>query len=170
MQLIYKGGNMKVYIKNKIFSFGGGSSVVNENKEPVYNVKGRVFSVTKVKYVCDLEGKRLFKIRNKWFNFFVHKAYIYDENKKEIATVKDKWFNIKGEYFVLGYKDEIKIQGKFFGLTSQILKNGEVVGTIRRQVTIIADSFELEASEEDMPFLVALVIAIDNITDKKYKI
>lgn len=161
---------MKVYIKNKIFSFGGGSSVVNENKEPVYNVKGRVFSVTKVKYVCDLEGKRLFKIRNKWFNFFVHKAYIYDENKKEIATVKDKWFNIKGEYFVLGYKDEIKIQGKFFGLTSQILKNGEVVGTIRRQVTIIADSFELEASEEDMPFLVALVIAIDNITDKKYKI
>ena len=161
---------MKVYIKNKIFSFGGGSSVVNENKEPVYNVKGRVFSVTKVKYVCDLEGKRLFKIRNKWFNFFVHKAYIYDENKKEIATVKDKWFNIKGEYFVLGYKDEIKIQGKFFGLTSQILKNGEVVGTIRRQVTIIADSFELEASEEDMPFLVALVIAIDNITDKKCKI
>ena len=161
---------MKVYIKNKIFSFGGGSSVVNENKEPVYNVKGRVFSVTKVKYVCDLEGKWLFKIRNKWFNFFVHKAYIYDENKKEIATVKDKWFNIKGEYFVLGYKDEIKIQGKFFGLTSQILKNGEVVGTIRRQVTIIADSFELEASEEDMPFLVALVIAIDNITDKKYKI
>ena len=161
---------MKVYIKNKIFSFGGGSSVVNENKEPVYNVKGRVFSVTKVKYVCDLEGKRLFKIRNKWFNFFVHKAYIYYENKKEIATVKDKWFNTKGEYFVLGYKDEIKIQGKFFGLTSQILKNGEVVGTIRRQVTIIADSFELEASEEDMPFLVALVIAIDNITDKKYKI
>ena len=161
---------MKVYIKNKIFSFGGGSSVVNENKEPVYNVKGRVFSVTKVKYVCDLEGKRLFKIRNKWFNFFVHKAYIYDENKKEIATVKDKWFNIKGEYFVLGYKDEIKIQGKFFGLTSQILKNGEVVGTIRRQVTIIADSFELEASEEDMPFLVALVIAIDNITDKTYNI
>lgn len=39
---------MKVYIKNKIFSFGGGSSVVNENQEPVYKVKGRVFSVTKV--------------------------------------------------------------------------------------------------------------------------
>ncbi len=160
---------MKVYIKNKVFSIGGGSSVVNENQEPVYNVKGRVFSITRVKYVCDLEGKRLFKIRNKWFNFFVHKAYIYDANKKKIATVKDKWFNTKGEYFVLGYKDEIKIQGNFFGLTSQILKNGEVVGTIRRQVSIIADGFELEANEEDMPFLVALVIAIDNITDKKYK-
>ncbi len=160
---------MKVYIKNKIWSLGGGSSVVNENKEDVFKVKGRVFSVTRVKYVCDKEGNRLFKVRNKWFNWFVHKAYIYDANKNKIATVKDKWFNVKQEYFVLGYKDEIKIQGKFFGLTTQILKNGEVIGTIRRQITIFADAFELEANEEDMPFLVALVIAIDNITDKKYK-
>ena len=55
----------------------------------------------------------------------------------------------------------------FFGLTTQILKNGEVIGTIRRQITFINDAFELEANEQDMPFLIALVIAIDNITDKK---
>ncbi len=158
---------MKVYIKNKFWSIGGGSSVVNENKEPVFKVKGRIFSITRVKYVCDLEGNRLFKVRNKWFNWFIHKAYIYDANKHKIATVKDKWFNVNQEYFVMGYKDEIKIQGKFFGLTTQILKNGEVIGTIRRQITFINDAFELEANEQDMPFLIALVIAIDNITDKK---
>ena len=158
---------MKVYIKNKFWSIGGGSSVVNENKEDVFKVKGRVFSITRVKYVCDKEGNRLFKIRNRWFNWFIHKAYIYDANKNKIATVKDKWFNVKQEYFVMGYKDEIKIQGKFFGLTTQILKNGEVIGTIRRQITFINDAFELDAAEEDIPFLIALVIAIDNITDKK---
>ena len=158
---------MKVYIKNKIWSIGGDSSVVNENKEDVFKVKGRSFSITRVKYVCDKEGNRLFKIRNKWFNWFIHKAYIYDSNKHKIATVKDKWFNVNQEYFVMGYKDEIKIQGKFFGLTTQILKNGEVIGTIRRQITFINDAFELEANEQDMPFLIALVIAIDNITDKK---
>ena len=160
---------MKVYIKNKFWSWGCGSSVVNEKKEPVFQVKGRVFSITKVKYVCDMEGKRLFKVRNKWFNFFVHKAYIYDENKKKIATVKDKWFNLNGEYFVLGYKDEIKIEGKFFGLSSKILRNGQVIGSIKRQFTIINDAFELDADEADMPFLIALVIALDNIVDKKYK-
>ena len=158
---------MKVYIKNKFWSIGGGSSVVNENKEDVFKVKCRAFSITRVKYVCDLEGNRLFKIRNKWFNWFIHKAYIYDANQHKIATVKDKWFNVNQEYFVMGYKDEIKIQGKFFGLTSQILKNGEVIGTIRRQITFINDAFELEANEQDMPFLIALVIAIYNITDKK---
>ncbi len=161
---------MKVYIKNKFWSIGGGSSVVNENKEPVFEVKGRIFSITRVKYVCDLEGNRLFKIRNRWFNWFIHKAYIYDSNKHKIATVKDKWFNVNQEYFVMGYKDEIKIQGKFFGLTTQILKNGEVIGTIRRQITFINDAFELEANEQDMPFLIALVIAIDNICDKRTKL
>ena len=43
------------------------------------------------------------------------------------------------------------------------------MGKIKRQFTIINDAFELEAKEEDIPFLIALVIAIDNITDKKYK-
>ena len=84
--------------------------------------------------------------------------------------MKDKWFNVNQEYFVMGYKDEIKIQGKFFGLTTQILKNGEVIGTIRRQITFINDAFELEANEQDMPFLIALVIAIDNICDKRTKL
>lgn len=115
-----------------------------------------------------MNGKKLFTIRNKWFNFFVHKAYIYDENKKKIATVKDKWINTNNEYFVTGYKDEIKIEGSFFSLQTQILKNGEIIGTIRRQITFVSDAFELDANDEDISFLTALVIAIDNITDKKY--
>ena len=157
---------MKVYIKNKFWSWGGGSSVVNENKEPVFQVKGKVFSITRKKYLCDLDGNRLYTIRNKWFNWFIHKAFIYDSNNNKIATVKDKWFNIKNEYFIEDYKDEIKIDGQFFSLSSTILKNGEPIGTIRRRITFINDAFELEANEQDMPFLIALVIAIDNITDK----
>ena len=160
---------MKVYIKNKFWSIAGGSDVVDENKNPVYKVKGKVFSITRKKYLCDMEGNRLYTIRNKWFNWFIHKAYIYDKDKHKIATVKDKWFNIDQKYFVTGYKDEIKINGKFFSLTAEILRNGEVIGTIRRQINFLIDAFELEAKEEDMSFLIALVIAIDNIQDKKYK-
>ncbi len=160
---------MKVYIKNKIFSLGGASKVLDENKNPIFKVKGKIFSITRVKKICDLEGKLLYKVRNKWFNWFIHKAYIYDANKNKIATVKDRWFNVKQEYFIEGYKDEIKIEGKFFSLTCNILRNGEIIGTIRRKLFAWTDSFELEANEEDIPFLIALVIAIDNITDKKLK-
>ena len=160
---------MKVYIKNKFWSLGGGSSVVDENKNPVFQVKGKVFSITRKKYLCDMQGNKLFMIRNKWFNWFVHKAFIYDSNKNKIATVKDKWFNINNEYFVEGYKDEIKIGGKIFTLSYDITKNGEIMGKIRREFTIINDAFELEANEEDLPFCIAIVIALDNICDKKFK-
>ena len=158
---------MKVYIKNRVFSLGQGSSVVDENKNALFDVKGRAISITRKKFLYDANGQLLYSIRNKWINFFVHKAYIYDASGSKIATVKDKWFNVNQEYFVLGYKDEIKIQGKFFGLTSQILRNGNVIGTVRRQITFIADAFELEADERDIPFLIALVVALDNIHDHR---
>ena len=158
---------MKVYIKNRVFSLGQGSSVVDENKNALFDVKGRAISITRKKFRSDANGQLLYSIRNKWINFFVHKAYIYDASGSKIATVKDKWFNVNQEYFVMGYKDEIKIQGKFFGLTSQILRNGNVIGTVRRQITFIADAFELEADERDIPFLIALVVALDNIHDKR---
>lgn len=158
---------MKVYIKNRVFSLGQGSSVVDENKNALFDVKGRAISITRKKFIYDANGQLLYSIRNKWINFFVHKAYIYDASGSKIATVKDKWFNVNQEYFVMGYKDEIKIQGKFFGLTSQILRNGNVIGTVRRQITFIADAFELEADERDIPFLIALVVALDNIHDNR---
>lgn len=158
---------MKVYIKNRVFSLGQGSSVVDENKNALFDVKGRAISITRKKFLYDANGQLLYSIRNKWINFFVHKAYIYDASGSKIATGKDKWFNVNQEYFVMGYKDEIKIQGKFFGLTSQILRNGNVIGTVRRQITFIADAFELEADERDIPFLIALVVALDNIHDKR---
>ncbi len=158
---------MKVYIKNRVFSLGQGSSVVDENKNALFDVKGRAISITRKKFLYDANGQLLYSIRNKWINLFVHKAYIYDASGSKIATVKDKWFNVNQEYFVMGYKDEIKIQGKFFGLTSQILRNGNVIGTVRRQITFIADAFELEADERDIPFLIALVVALDNIHDKR---
>ena len=160
---------MKVYIKNKLVSLGGSSEVLDENQQPIYVVKGKVFSITRKKRICDLEGNVLFTVRNKWFNWFVHKAYIYDADKNKIAKVKDKPFNFKNDYIVEGYQDEIKIDGSFFSLSCNIVKNGEVIGVIRRQFTLIRDSFELDADEKEIPFLIALVIAIDNIHDNKTK-
>lgn len=160
---------MKVYVKNKFMSLGGSSSVLNEQKEPVLRVKGKVFSITHKKRIKDLNNNLLFVVRNKYWNFTKHKAFIYDNNKNKIATVVSNWVNLNNEYTVEGYTDEIKIQGNFFSSQCEILKNGEVVGTIRRQMAMFTDAFELEANEEDVPFLVALVIAIDNIVDKKHK-
>ena len=48
---------MKVYIKNKFMSLGGSSTVVDENKQPIYKVKGKIISITKKKKIKDMSGK-----------------------------------------------------------------------------------------------------------------
>lgn len=156
---------MKVIIKNKFFSIGGGSSVKDENGNDVFVVKGRFMSPTRVKWVCDKAGNKLYKVRNKWFNFFSGSAYIYKDNEK-IAKVYHPAFSPK-KFIVEGYKDEIIIDGEFFSPKSTIMRNGKPVGTINREFTIINDAFTLEADEADIPLMIALVIAIDNIVDEK---
>ncbi len=155
---------MKVVIKNKFFSLGGSSSVKNENGEDVFFVKGRFLSPTHVKWVCDKEKHKLYKVRNKWFNFINERAYVY-EGKTKVAKVKHPLFSGK-KFVVEGYKEEILINGDFFSAQSTITRNGKPVGTINREFAVVNDTFTLEAEEKDMPFMIALVIAIDNILDK----
>ena len=156
---------MKVYIKNKLMSITGKSYVKDINGNPVFDVKGRAFSPTRVKRVCTLDGKTLYKIRNKWFRWLFHSCFIYDANKNRIAKIKDRFFSVGYDIQIDGAN--YSIEGKWFSFQSNILRNGQVVAIVRRQFTVFKDAFELEASEADMPFMIALVIAMDNIVDRK---
>lgn len=156
---------MKLYIKNKLISLGGSSEILNENKQPVYIVKGKVFSPTKKKFIQDLEGNTLYIIRNKYWRMFKHSCFIYDNEKNRIAKITKKFFSIGGKFYVEGYKDEIKIEGSWKKRASDIIRNGEIIGTVRREFDLFKDSFVLDAKDDDIEFLTALVIAIDNIRD-----
>lgn len=49
---------MKVFIKNKIMSWGNGSSVTDETGKTVFEVKGKVFSITRKKISVRCGGKQ----------------------------------------------------------------------------------------------------------------
>ncbi len=160
---------MQVFIKNKVISIGGSSQVFDANKQPIYNIKGAAFSLTRKKTICDMQGNVLFKIRNKFFNWFVHKVYVYDASGNKIAVVKDKFINPHKEYFVEGLGCNLRTEGKFWSMSTTIYRDDVEIGLIDKKFTLIADAFCLEADEQDIPFLIALVIAIDNICDKLTK-
>lgn len=156
---------MKLYIKNKLISLKGASEILNENKEPVYKVEGKLISPTKKKTITDMEGNVLYIVRNKYWRFFRRSCLIYDKDKNKIAKIVKKFFSIGGKFWVEGYKDEIKIEGGWKKRASDIIRNGEIIGTVRREFDLFKDSFVLDAKEDDIEFLMALVIAIDNIGD-----
>lgn len=157
---------MKVYIKNQLISVGGGSDVLDENYQPIFNVKGKVVTITKKKKIYDVQGNLVYTVRNKYWSLFSHKVLVYDANGDRVATLKKGKFSIGEKYKILDTEDKMSIEGRIFGRTSQIMKNGQPVATVIRDFTVINDAFTLEADEKDIPFFTALVIAFDNIKDK----
>ena len=118
--------------------------------------------------MCDLDGNTLFVIRNRWLNPIRHKTYIKDADGNRIATVYSKAFDLTRLYADTEH-GQYTVQGKFFGRNSSILRDGVQVALLERQFTVVADAFSLEASPEDMPFMTALVIALDNLCDNRSK-
>lgn len=156
---------MKIYVKNKPFSWGGDSEVLDENQQDVYKVKGKLISPTQKKKIYDMQGKLLYVVRNKFWTFFCKKTMIFDANKKKIATIKKGDFSANADYEIDHISDVMRIEGKFFGSTSKIIKNEQEIATLTKDFSIGKDCFTLETDYQDIPFLVALVIGFDNLTD-----
>lgn len=157
---------MKLLIKNKIFSLGEGSKVFYEDgKTKAFEVKGKVFSITRKKFIQDLEGNTLYMVRNKYWTFLVKKAFICDAEGKILATVSRK-ISIKSKFSVEGEGCKMDISGDFLGFNYDILKDGQKIAHVHRKLWALNDAFEADIEDDkDAALVTALVIAIDNISD-----
>ena len=161
---------MRVKISNKLFSITGKSKVRDEEGKDLFKVKGRFLSPTKLKKICDLEGNTLFVVRNKWFNWLHHTTYIFNADGEQIGYITKNKYSISNSIKAEDFEDDLKITGKFFHRTLNILKNGNQIGTITVDWSFFTDKFTLEVNEnENLAFYVALVIAVDNLIDKRQK-
>lgn len=157
---------MKIIVKNKFFSWGGSSKVEDENGKALYTVKGKVLSWTKKKTLKDLDGKVLYRIRNKWPTFLLHSAYIKDGDGNKICKIKQTFFNFQNMYKIQQCDDDIQVEGYILS-GMRVTRNGEYIGTIRKEFFALRDYFVLDVPDgQDPAFLIAFTIAVDNIQDR----
>ena len=158
---------MELIIRNKWISLGGSSYVRDMNENDIYQVKGKFWTFTRKKFVNDMEGKLLYMVRNKFWTLFAKKALVYDPNNEIVARIRRKIFSLHDHYDVECKYGKIVLRGNILGFDYHISLNDVEIGHISRKVSI-RDSFVLSINDEvDVPFFVALVIAIDNITDER---
>lgn len=158
---------MELLIRNKWISLGGSTAVKDVNEEDKYYVRGKVFSFSRKKFLEDLDHKPLYMIRNKIFTLFVKKALIYNDKEEVVATVRRKFFSLHDHYFIDSSLGNLEIRGNILQFNYSISLNGKEVGHIARRISL-RDSFVLTLDDDlDQAFFVALVIAIDLITDRK---
>lgn len=158
---------MELLIKNKWVSLGGSSVIQDTNGNDVMKVKGKVFSFTHKKFLTDLDGNVKFIIRNKFWRLFTYRAFILDAEQKVKATIRRKIFTMSDRYFVTSDLGEMEIVGNILQFNYKIILNGKEIGHVARKISL-RDSFVLTVDDSfDPAFMSALVIAIDNITDRK---
>jgi uncharacterized protein YxjI len=139
------------------------------NEKDVLYVKGKFFTFTRKKLVQDMDGNLLYTVRNKFWTFFVRKALVYDKDGNQVAFMKKKFWSFHDHYFIDTKLGQIEIRGNILCFDYHISLKGKEIGHVSRKISL-RDSFVLDLDDEykkELPFFVALVIAIDNITDQR---
>ena len=158
---------MQVSIRNKWISLRGGSTVKDMNEQDVLKVQGKFWTFTRKKFVQDLEGNLIYTVRNKFWTFFVKKAFVYDKDGNQVAFLKRKFWSVHDRYFIKSKLGEIEIRGNILCFDYHIFLEGKEIGHVSRKISL-RDSFVLDIQDDqELAFFVALVIAIDNITDQR---
>ncbi|MBR1846714.1 MAG: LURP-one-related family protein [Bacilli bacterium] len=158
---------MELNIRNKWISFAGSSVVKDVNEKDVLKVQGKFFSWRRRKYVTDLDGKVIYQVRNRFWNFFVHECYVFDADENKVATLTTKFWSLHDHYRIDCKLGELIIRGNILGYNYHITLNGKEIGHVARRISM-RDSFTLTLDDDQDPyFFVALVIGIDNIVDMR---
>ena len=149
----------------------GNSIVKNEAEEDIYFVKGKlkIFSPTRKKFINDAQGNTLYTIRNKWFRFLFNSAIIKDSqgNKMKLKTK----MSFKTFYTLTGAGYNYTVGKNPDGYGVAIFKDEQVIATFNKYGSgFVNDRYNVDcANEKDVAMVVAIVIAVDNISDKNKK-
>ena len=155
---------MKLKFKTKFI--GRGMKVKNENGELVYKIKPKFFSFLPTLKVMDTEKNVLFYVRDKWFNLFKRTSFILDKDKKQICAVSRKKFTFKKKFDITGLEQPMSIGGSWFKLTMDVKRGEEVIGTVKRNFNFFVNSFTVDAKEEDIALVIAMVACINSIVGR----
>ena len=153
---------MKLYIKQKIFSWNDKFSVFDANGEERYVVEGEFFSWGKKLHVYDSAQREAAVIRQEVLTFLP--KFIVSVDGQEIAEIVKEFTFFKPKYRIdgLGWA----IDGDFWDHDYEITKNGSTIVSISKEWFTWGDCYELDIeSPEDEITALAVVLAIDCVLE-----
>ena len=149
---------MKLYIKQKVFSWRDKFKVFDSRGEEKYSVEGELISFGKKLHVSDLQGKEVAFIAQKVLSF-LPKYFVYI-NGTEVAEIVKQLSLFRPKYSIEGLGWEIN--GDFFAHNYDITKNGRRIVSINKQWMTWGDCYELDIEDEnDEIVALSVVLAID---------
>jgi uncharacterized protein YxjI len=153
---------MKFYIKQKVFSLGDKFSVLDEQQNEVFQVKGKIFSLANNIDFFDMQGNIILQASKKVFQL-LPKYTITNIEGYPLVTVQRR-FSLMPRFDVLKGSEELTIEGSLFAHSFQVLRNGEVIASISKQIFSFGDFYEIELHvSNEVELYLFIVIVIDQV-------
>lgn len=143
----------------------GGAIVTDGYGNELYKAKGKVLSLFRKKRLFDLNGEKLYTIRNKFWRLPFSYSAIIKNSEGEAARIKSKFHNF--QFTVKNCTDDIVIEGRFLDPNFAIYKNGVLAATARSQLSLNGKMVLDVVNASDNEFMVALVIAMNNVVKNR---
>ena len=149
---------MKLYIKQKVFSWRDQFTVKDEAGNDRYFVEGELFSWGKKLHVMDAWGNEAAFIQQKLLSFLPRYDVFAGDNY--IAQIKKEFTFLVPRYTIEGLN--WTIEGDLWAHNYVILQDGITVVSIQKEWFTWGDSYALDiASPEHEIYALAVVLAID---------
>lgn len=155
---------MKLYIKQRVFSFVDKFSVKDENGTDRYFVEGQIISLGKKLHIFDSEHNEISLVKQKIVS--LRPKFVVEVNGEEVAEIVKKITFFNPQYYVegLGWN----VEGDFFAHDYVIESNGAEVVSIHKVWVSWGDTFELDIADgNDEVTALAVVLAIDAVLDSQ---
>ena len=154
---------MRYLLRQKLFSWADSYVIRNESEEPVYQVKGEVFSLGKKLSFQDMDGNELLFIRQRLLTWLPKYEILAAENT--IAVVEKEWSFFKCRFSVdVPGPDDYEAAGDFIDHEYEFQQHGESVALITKKWFSWADTYGIEiAPGQDDALLLACAVVIDGI-------
>ena len=153
---------MKLYMKQKVFSWADTFTVKDSMGEDKYFIKGEAFSWGKKLHVYDRSGREVAFIRQKLWTFMPR--YMVSVNGTDVAEIVKEFTFLRPKYSILGPGWEV--DGSFWEHDYEVTENGRPIVSIRKEWMTWGDTYELDIADTGNEVMaLAVVLAIDCVLD-----
>ena len=154
--------DMKLYIREKVFSWGDKFFVKDAYGQDKYVVQGEVFSWGKKLHVYDMTGCEVAFIKQEVWSW-LPRYYVF-RGDRQVAEIKKEFTFFFPKYSIEGLGWEIN--GTFMAHDYEITKHGRPIVTISKEWMTWGDSYELDiADPADEIVALAVVLTIDCVME-----
>lgn len=155
---------MKLYIKERVFTWGEVFTVKDVHGTDKYTVEGEVFTFGKKLHLYDASGREVAFIKQEVWSLFP-RYYVFCGDK-QIAEINKELTLLFPKYTIDGLDWEV--DGRYMAHEYTITQSGRTIATISKEWMTWGDSYELDIVDPSHEIIaLAIVLTIDCVMESK---